>query len=321
MAHEVETMMSVREVPWHGHGTIVADKLTAKDALVAAGLDWEVELKDIFLNTGKLDGTTTDVFMPVEGRKAVVRDIDGSVFEIVSDGYEPIQNWKSFEFFDEVVGSGEAKYDTAGSLSGGRKIFLTATVPKDIKIGGVDPVDLYLAMANSHDRSLAFTAMITPVRVVCKNTLNLALSKNGPQSWKLKHHDGLDGKVLEARKALDMTFSYAEEFQAEMDVLIAQDFDTAEFESLIKDVFPNKGRGEYSAEHYSMIGVFQSSPTMDDSFRFTKWGALNAVREWDDWGKSLRVGEGKSLAEAQVSNTLFGPNVKRSNLVLAALQA
>jgi phage/plasmid-like protein (TIGR03299 family) len=315
MAHDVESMVSVREVPWHGLGTIVAEKLTAKECLVEAGLDWEVDLEPIYCKTGD------QIYELIEDRFAVRRNTDGSIFQIVSPQYVTIQNYKSFEFFDTVVDSGEAKFDTAGSLGGGRRIFLTATIPSEIKIGGVDPIDLYLLMANSHDGTLAFTAAITPVRVVCQNTLNLALSHNGPQQWKLKHLDQLEGKVQQARDALGMTFSYAEAFESQMTELIDASMAKSEFEDMLRKLFPHKGRGLYSPEQYSMIGVFESSPTIDDSFRYTKWGALNAVREWDDWGRSLRGSKDGGVTESQVTNTWFGANVTRSNKVLSYLQS
>lgn len=321
MSHEVESMMSAREVPWHGLGTIVEDVQTAKDALILAGLDWEVELEPVYvLNRG--DGVTASVlsYVEVPDKVAVIRNSDRSVFEIVGSRYTPVQNWRSFEFFDDLVDSGEAKYETAGSLHGGRVVWMTTTVPREMKIGGVDPVGLYLLLANSHDGSMAFTAAVTPVRVVCQNTLNLALSQV-KQSWRLRHTESVDGKVDEARSALGLTFAYADQFQERMDALIAQEYTKREFEVLVKAAFPHKGDQPFSAEQYGMIGLLESSPTIDDSFRYTKWGALNAVREYDDWGRQFRQSKTKSLAEQRTEAAWFGPNVTRSNRVLALLEA
>lgn len=319
MSAEVETMMSVREVPWHGIGTIVDDKLTAAEALTAAGLDWEVNLEPVFVRYD--DDLGADAYRELEGRKAITRNTDGEVFEIVSDTYGVIQNRDAFGFFDSVVESGEAKYETAGALKGGRQIFLTANVPTEMLIGGEDKIDWYLAMASSHDRSLALTAMITPIRVVCKNTLNFALSA-ATQRWTLKHQgDNLDAQIEAAQSALGLVSQYQNEFEAIANTLLEVNFELADFEQMVRKVYPHKDKGRFSPEQYSLIGVFESSDTLSDRVRHTAWGALNACREWDDWGKRVVVREGGSVAESQLTNSWFGPNVARSNKVLAYLSA
>lgn len=318
---EVPThMFSVREVPWHGIGTIVEDYLTAKEALVAAQLDWQVDLYPIHFNKA------TDAFpdyVEVPDQFAVVRDSDLYTMQICGAQYLPVQNYKSFEFFDSVVGSGEAKYDTAGDLEHGKKVFITAKlIGRDILIGGVDRVDLYLVLINSHDGTMSFQIMATPVRVVCENTMNYAI-RNCVNRWSNKHTEGLEGKVLDARATLDLTFRFADEFEAQMNELIAQQFDKADFELLVKDVFPGKKENtdRFSAEQYALIGCFESTPNLDDAFRYTKWGALNAVREYDDWGKEFRASATKSEDEQRVQRSWFGPNVARSTKTLAYLQA
>lgn len=341
MTANVENMVSVREVPWHGIGTIVEEKLTAKDALVLAGLDWEVDLapvkaqittrQELVINpvTNEPEMQRVEMGEPIEIEVpdvlAVVRDSDLSVLGTVGSRYQPVQNWKSFEFFDSVVATGDAKYETAGSLAGGRRVFLTARIPREIKIGGADAVDSYLLMANSHDGSMAFTAAVTPVRVVCQNTLNLAL-RGTKQQWKLRHTDSIDGKIAEARDALGLTFAYLDSFEQEMERLLAQDFSKGDFERLIKEAFPDPVNTDphaprFSDEQYAMIGLLESSPTIDDGIRYTKYGALNAIREYDDWGRTYRKSKVKTIDEQRTEATWFGKNVARSNKALALLSA
>lgn len=338
MTANVENMMSVREVPWHGIGTIVEDKLTAKEALVLAGLDWEVGLfpvtasvdhrVELVVNEAtalperKVLTLPEPVAIEVPDTFAVIRDSDQSVLGVVGARYAPVQNWKSFEFFDSVVSSGDAKYETAGSLNGGRRVFLTARIPKEIKIGGEDAVDSYLVMANSHDGSLAFTAAVTPVRVVCQNTLNIAL-RGAKQQWKLRHTDSIDGRIAEARGALGLTFQYLDDFEKEAERLLAMPVPKASFEKLIQEAFPAKNLPlgvKFSEEQYGMIGLLESSPTIDDGMRYTGWGALNAVREYDDWGRTYRSSKTKSLDEQRTEATWFGKNVSRTNRMLELLQ-
>lgn len=338
MAHEVEEMFSVREVPWHGIGTIVQEKLTAKEALIAGGLDWEVELLPVFaeatterqlivdplLNGGEPKMVTVDLAEPrrleVPDQFAVVRDSDSSVLGLVGSKYRAIQNRETFAFFDELVQSGDAKYETAGSLSGGRRVFLTAKVPRDLVIGGEDVMEVYLVMASSHDGSLAFTAAVTPVRVVCRNTLNLALN-GAQQQWRMKHTESAQDRLSEARETLGLTFAYVDQFEAIANRLLAESFGKLSFEEMVKKLFPGEANkeGRFTDEQYSMIGLLESSPTIDDAIRYTKWGALNAVREYDDWGRDLRKSKTKTVAEQRTEATWFGKNVGRSNRTLEYL--
>lgn len=309
MSHEFESGFSARELMWHGLGTVTPDVLTAEEAMIIAELDWEVTAQPVFAFMPQYE----ELYIEIPGKKVMVRESDGSIYEIVSDRYVPIQNAKAFEFFDQLVDNGDAKYETAGSLKGGRVVFMTAKVDREILIGGVDPVDLYLVLTTSHDGSMALTAMKTPVRVVCKNTLNLALSGHQAQ-WKLKHEGAdLHGKIAIARETIGLTMAYADEFEAQMNKLIDQDYTKVQFEQLVRDVFPHKLDQPFSPEQYGMIGTFESSPTMDDSFRYTAWGALNAVREYDDWGRTIRASKDRSEAELRTEAAWFGKNVSRSN--------
>lgn len=313
MAHEVETMMSVREVPWHGLGTIVQEVQTAKEALISAGLDWEVDLYPLFARLEK-EGRE----IPVPDQFAVVRDSDFSTLGVVGKQYVPIQNWKSFEFFDTLVDSGDAKYETAGSLSGGRVVFMTARVPKDIKIGGEDKVDSYLVLSTSHDGSMAFRAAVTPVRVVCMNTLNYGLQK-ATQSWSIRHTESADGKVEEARKALGLTFEYLDEFAKEAEALLAQEFTKAEFERLVAQIVPSKGSDAASLTQKALIGTLESSSTIDDGMRYTKWGAMNAVAEYVDWVQPIQNSKTKTRAEQRTERAWWGPGLalkKKAHAVL-----
>lgn len=315
-----ETSVNQGYVPWHKAGTVVDDVMTARDCLVLAGLDWDVELQPVYVNAStELD--TAEHYMEVEGKVAVVRKTDGRVFEIVSERYEEMQNRKAFDFFDQVIGNDEAKYTSAGALKGGAHIYISAKLTSDVLVGGVDTVEFYVVMTTSHDGSLAFQMMNTPNRPLCRNTLNLAIS-TATQVIKLRHTTGLEDQVEQAKMALGFAQDYRTEFEKVANQLIDADFAMRDFEQMMRDVFPGKQSGKFSAENYSMIGVFESTPTLDDEYRYTKWGALNAIREWDDWGKDIRTAnDAQSEAETRCQRAWFGPGVKRSNESLKYLLA
>lgn len=185
MAANVETMFYVREKPWHGLGTCVEEAPTSADALRLAGLDWEVKQRNIQVCGGA----------KIENFKANVRSSDGAVLGVVSDRYQIVQNAEAFSFTDELIG-GDVRYETAGSLQNGKKIWLLARMPVQKIVG--DDVEPYLCFSNTHDGSGSIRVCMTPIRVVCNNTLNLALN-SAVRSWSTKHVGDIDHKMQEAR--------------------------------------------------------------------------------------------------------------------------
>lgn len=189
MAANVETMFSTRVKPWHGLGVIVEESPTSKDALHLAGLDWSVEQRPI----QTIDG------VPLNGFKANVRSIDKKVLGVVTDKYKIVQNDEAFAFTDALLGEG-VTYETAGSLQEGRKVWLLAKLPHKYLISG-DEVTPYMVFSNSHDGSGAIKVAMTPVRVVCNNTLNLALVE-AKRCWSTIHIGNLSGKLQDAKQTL-----------------------------------------------------------------------------------------------------------------------
>lgn len=206
MAANVESMFYVRETPWHGLGTRVAEALDSKEALEKAGLDWNVVQEPIYTDTNEL----------IEGYKANVRDSDRKVLGVVTDRYKVIQNWEAFEFTDELLGSG-VRYETAGSLQGGRKVWMLAHLPHEYIISG-ERISPYLVFSNTHDGSGAIKVALTPIRVVCSNTLNLALS-TAKRSWSMIHTGDIRGKMQEARETLFMAEKYMDSLGKEFENL------------------------------------------------------------------------------------------------------
>lgn len=140
MSANVETMMYVRNKPWHGLGTEVPEAPTSADALRFAGLDWAVRQEPVYNSRGGI----------IPGYKSNVRDTDGSVLGIVGDRYKVVQNVDAFNFTDDLIG-GDVRYETAGSLRDGKQIWLLAKMPER-RVAG-DAVEPYLCFTNSHDGS------------------------------------------------------------------------------------------------------------------------------------------------------------------------
>lgn len=199
MAAEVETMFSARVKPWHGIGTVVAECQYSKEALRLAGLDWKVEQRDVFTDGGTL----------ISGYKANVRDSDQSVLGVVSDRYQVVQNEDAFAFTDELLGGG-VRYETAGALQGGRRTFMLARLPQRFIIAG-DEIVPYFVIMNSHDGGCSIKAAMTPVRVVCQNTLNLAFG-TAKRTWTAKHTSNIMERIDDAR----ITLQFAEQYMKEM---------------------------------------------------------------------------------------------------------
>ena len=199
MAVNVETMFSVKEKPWHGIGTVVQDAPGSREAIQLAGLDWQVVQGDVCTDSGE----------PIAGYKANIRSSDQSVLGVVSDRYQVVQNEEAFAFTDGLLGEGVA-YETAGALQGGKRVFLLARLPQRFIIAG-DEIMPYFVIMNSHDGSCAVKAAMTPVRVVCQNTLNLAF-RTAKRTWTARHTSNIKGRIEDARA----TLQFAEKYMAEM---------------------------------------------------------------------------------------------------------
>lgn len=206
MAANVETMFYVRETPWHGLGTRVMEAPSSKEALGLAGLDWKVVQEPVYTQAEEL----------IEGYKANVRDTDRKVLGVVTNRYRIIQNEEAFGFTDALLGEG-VRYETAGSLQGGRKVWLLARLPHEYIISG-ERISPYLVFSNAHDGSGAVRVALTPIRVVCNNTLNLALS-TAKRSWSMMHTGNVQEKLEEAKDTLFRAETYMDSLGKEFDEL------------------------------------------------------------------------------------------------------
>lgn len=225
MAANVETMFYTRTKPWHGLGTMVMEAPTSKAALELAGLDWQVIQKELKTADG----------ISVTGFKANVRNTDEQVLGVVTDRYQIVQNEEAFAFTDALLGEG-VTYETAGSLQNGRRTWILAKLPQRYIISG-DEITPYLVFMNSHDGTGAIKAAMTPIRVVCQNTLNLALN-TAKRSWSTNHTGDIKGKMEDARYTLLYADKYMAELGKTIDALNQKKLSDRQVYEYIDELFP-----------------------------------------------------------------------------------
>jgi phage/plasmid-like protein (TIGR03299 family) len=268
----VDGMFYVGETPWHRLGVKLDREATAEEAIEAAGLNWDV-IKEPITVRGKVS----------EHWRAVVRDDTSEILTVRTDTFEPLQNRDAFKFFDGVVGAGEAIYHTAGSLRGGRRVWILAKLPDELDLGG-DKLAPYVLLANGHDGKLQVTMKPTTVRVVCENTCDAALQMNGQKQVKFRHVGNVLNKVNDAREGLGLVKAYNALLFAQIERLAETRLTDAESGDYFRKVLgwnPDKKpteqpivarRVSQAAQLYT-DGAGAKLATADG----TAWGAYNAV--------------------------------------------
>ena len=304
MGHGLELndqMFSAREVPWHGIGLVVPEDLKAKEAIVAAGLDWTVELIPA-VAIGPGIHRRTKSFFPMAEIDGEMEFI-GNATRVVSHKYELLQNVDAFTFMDNLVDQGLA-YTTAGSLRNRAWVWMTAKLPGTISVGGVDEHDVYLLLSNSHDGTKAVRVDVTPVRVVCMNTLNMAWGES-TSSWSARHLTTMEGRVSEARETMSLTFKYLDTWKEQSELLLGEVFSDRQMQNLLEKLIPAGPRA--SGEQKATIrSLFNSSPTIvGTAVEGTKLGALNAVGEYFDHIR-FADDDGRKSPQSQALGTWTG---------------
>lgn len=296
MAANVESMFYVRETPWHGLGTRVMEAPGSEEALEVAGLNWMVRQEPIY----------TDNNLLISGYKAKVRDSDNRVLGVVTDRYKVVQNDEAFAFTDELLGEG-VRYETAGSLQNGRKVWILARMPREFIING-EQISPYLVFSNTHDGSGAIKVAVTPIRVVCNNTLNLALS-TAKRSWSMIHTGDVKGKMEEARQTLFMAEKYMSKLGSEFENLRKIKLSDRQVMEYIKMLLPYEN--EENAHHVRNINRLREdmqkryfdAPDLKDvgnnAYRF-----VNAVSDFATHSEPIR--RTRNFKENLFSKTVEG---------------
>ena len=225
MAANVESMFYVREAPWHGLGVCVEEALSSEEALRHSGLDWRVIQRPIMTNTND----------PIPGYKANIRETDNRILGVISDRYKIVQNQDAFRFTDALLGEG-VRYETAGALQEGRKVWMLAKLPDRYTLND-EEIEPYLVFSNSHDGNGSIKVAMTPVRVVCQNTLNLSLN-TAKRIWSTVHVGNLSAKMDEAHNTLLLAKSYMDNLGDEFRRLTQIQMSDAKVQEYIEMLLP-----------------------------------------------------------------------------------
>jgi len=278
MVAAVETMAYAGDVPWHGLGTPVREDMTPDEILVEAGLDWSVSKRKMYLDSG----------VEVPRAFALVRDSDDSVLSVVGPTYKPVQNRDALSFFDKFVKLGKMRMETAGSLWDGRHVWGLARMEKSFVLPGDDEVKNFLMIHQPHLRDRSLVIQYTSVRVVCWNTLSMALNRASESVFRMVHSRVFDEATMhEAERVLGLANDTASDFQQAAEFLASKSVTDQKLEEYFCQVLqfdPTKAKRKKDGE----IRWPRLMPKFKEAFEVapghetksavgTWWGALNAV--------------------------------------------
>ena len=281
MAANVESMFYTRTKPWHGLGVQVQEAPESKDALRLAGLDWKVYQREVYTDSG----------IKIEGYRANVRNTDNKILGVVTERYKIVQNEEAFSFTDALLGKG-VRYETAGSFQEGKKVWLLARLPKEYIISG-EQISPYLVFSNSHDGSAAVRVAVTPIRVVCNNTLNLALS-TAKRSWAMVHTGNIKGKIHEAQETLFMAENYMSKLGKEFEELKRQKLSERQVKEYIELLLPlEKTTSLVTAKNVKKLrddlrARYYDAPDLQDVGGNNAYRFINAVSDFATHNEPLR---------------------------------
>lgn len=324
MAHEIEqftdgtaAFFTARLDAWHRLGTRTEGCLTAQQVMEVAYLGgWDVRKETV-------QTVQSSAVVPNRWATTRVHPKTGKreVLGMVGRTYRPVQNEQACHLLNFIVDQTGAHFETAGSLRGGREVFVTMKLPDTMRVAGVDAMDLYLAMCTSHDGSRLARVLVTPVRIVCANTQAAAFADNVGE-YTLRHSGDVEGKLTEVRDALKLVPVYLDQFQAEAEKLIEKELEWDQLQRIADQLWPlDDGDKETAflrrmARERDLKYLFEEAPTLDN-IRGTAWAGYQAVTEWLDHkqpAKSDYHRANKVLADGTVTAT----KKRAFDLVLAA---
>ena len=319
--HEWNSGFLVGRQAWHG----LADVHETAPSSVAEVLAW----------MGGSDPTKVPLAMVMPDGQYVelpeyvaVTDPDtGKVFQVAGQSYEVINRNAVIDFalglqdisaeeFDQVsafTGTPPVSIVSAMTLREGAVIAVCAKISDDIVLAdGTSHAGLFLVCRSSHDGTMAFGAQITSVMTECMNTLSAGM-RNARSSFSIRHTKNAQGRMAEAKKALGLASKYRTSFAETAEQLVNTPMPRATFEDMIREVYPQKedssNLAPFSQEQYALLGVLDASSTINDAWRETRWGGLNAVTEYESWLRNMRNTD-TDQSERRLNDSLWGRGAK-----------
>jgi len=303
MSHELEIVngmanMAYREskgLPWHGLGTPVHDNMTPMEMMKAANLDWKVSKQPSFV---EINGEKV-----LTGQEALVRESDGRILTNVSGAWKPCQNEQAFEFFNEFVSAGDMQMDTAGSLKDGQIVFAAADVNDGFTLFGGDEVKGYLLFSNPHVYGKSIDVKFIMTRVVCNNTLSMALTEKGQPAVRLSHRNNFNPEMV--KELLGISHNRVEQFKGAAELLGSKKYSDKAFKTFLATVFgtSNQEGKILSRTAERAFEIVETQPGADYAPK-SWWNAYNAVTYMTDheMGRS---------DDTRAAAAWFGHNAKR----------
>lgn len=303
--------------PWHGsESTIINEALSAKEALTKAGMDWTVQRAPVHTY---VNGEA----VTIPERIATVRSDTGQVLSVVGSNYRVVQNAEAFGFIDEVLGGPDLRFTAGGTMYGGRRVWLQATLDRDLFIGGDkdEKVEPYIVFATSHDGSLGVSCWITPMRLACYNALTWNM-RSAKRSWKARHTRNVMNRAAEARMVLGLASRYFDDLQEIGDRLITTHVSDWMMNRLVERLMPmpdGKRTDEVDDGRAKTLILNRRESVMDclkvdnlANVKNTAWGFVQAVADWDDHHRTARS------EDLRADRIVFGDNgYKERSLALA----
>ncbi len=281
MAHEVEQMFVVGAAPWHNLGRKFEVPPSLEEALVAAGLDWKVTTEPLF------SGAKEQVEAMLTRRSS-----DNSILGVVGPTYTPLQNTEAFDFFKPFIDEKAAQIETAGSLRHGKRVWVLAKINRDpMVIKGNDVVEKYVLLSNSHDGTLAVRVGFTPVRVVCNNTLSMAINSEASKLIRIKHTKNVAANLESVQEIMNLADSEFEATANQYRMLTQKDINSKDLEKYVKLVFNTTAKLVEAGGNVEelnnkriiqqIVPLFEKGRGNDmKEIKGTMWAAYNAVNEY-----------------------------------------
>jgi phage/plasmid-like protein (TIGR03299 family) len=291
---------------WHGLGKVVENAMTFAEVIELADLGYTVEKRPIYYQRYQGHSDPTGTLEEIPGTFATVRTDNNDHLGVVKSRYEIVQNMDCFGFFDEIIDRGEAIYETAGSILDGARMFVAAKLPNDILVKG-EPVEKYCLLTNSHDGSSGVVIMFTNIRVVCNNTLQVALGNMTADRFSVPHVLGAKNRLKMAHDFLGVSSAYMTEvgqcFGQMADARIDRDAEKQFFFDVMDNKVLVEGEDQkgHSARLKNVVDVLMDfsishETQQSDAARGTVWGAYNAVSGYFNYCKGFDSPEQKFVS-------------------------
>jgi phage/plasmid-like protein (TIGR03299 family) len=318
-----ESGFFVAKPAWHGLGKLIDEnhRLSVKEAIAAADMDWEVGLLDLEI-AGSEEAKTLGLNGRPVNHKVTYRKTDNSILGVVGPSYHPFQNWELFSWFQPFLDSNEAEFHTAGSLKNGRVVWALAKINRQpTEVAKDDLVEKFLLLSNSHDGTHAIRVGFTPIRVVCANTLAAAFSNSDSKLIKARHTSGVNASLDAIRDTINLIDAKFEATAEQYKFLATRNFSNVDLKKYV-DLVWKFGRaqkeddgvstraGNQMAKIYELIdaGLGNEPPAIHGTW----WAAYNGVTEY------LSYVAGARKAENRLNSLWFGPNARRNEFALNA---